>query len=167
NLFARLHGNTLPFGGIKVLIIGDLAQLPPVSGAQVFRSPVWSEFFLIFLTTPRRQNVDITFYNILNEIRNGFISNNTLQTINDKIKSPSSRTPIDITHLVGFCSMADNINKLACLTLPQEPEDPEPIISTAIDHIDNQEWDAVENDHNFRQHTNLPATLILQKGARI
>ncbi|CAG8562108.1 3845_t:CDS:1, partial [Dentiscutata heterogama] len=70
-------------------------------------------------------------------------------------------------HLVGFRAMADNINKLACLTLPREPENPEPIISIAVDHINDQELDAVDNDCNFRQLTNLPATLILQIGARV
>ncbi|CAG8472462.1 5316_t:CDS:2, partial [Dentiscutata heterogama] len=63
--------------------------------------------------------------------------------INDKVKIPSSCSSIDIMHLVGFRAMANNINKLACLTLPREPEDPEHIISTAIDY---QEWDAVDND---------------------
>ncbi|CAG8827061.1 4560_t:CDS:1, partial [Dentiscutata erythropus] len=82
----------------------------------------------------------------LNEIRNGTISTNTLQTIDDKIKSLSLRSPIDITHLVGFRAMADNINKLACLTLPREPDVPEPVISTAIDRINGQEWDAVDNN---------------------
>ncbi|CAG8548498.1 12760_t:CDS:2 [Dentiscutata heterogama] len=48
-----------------------------------------------------------------------------------------------------------------------EPNDPDPIISTAVDYINGQEWDAVDNDRNIRQHTNLPATLILQKGARV
>ncbi|CAG8483198.1 24129_t:CDS:2 [Gigaspora rosea] len=58
--------------------------------------------------------------------------------------------------------MADNINKLACLTLPRGPEDPDPIISIAVDYINGQEWNAVDNDHNylypilsppFRNHT--------------
>ncbi|CAG8471758.1 20088_t:CDS:1 [Cetraspora pellucida] len=87
-----------------------------------------------------------------------------LQTINNKIRSLSSCTPVDITHLVRFHSIADDINKLACLTLPQGPEDLEPIILIANNHIDNQECDAVENNHSFHQHTNLPMTLILQKG---
>ncbi|CAG8754361.1 14705_t:CDS:1, partial [Gigaspora rosea] len=67
----------------------------------------------------------------------------------------------------GFRAMDNNINKLAYLTLPQEPENPKPIISIAIDHINGYEWDAINNDHNFCQHTKLPVTLILQKGACI
>ncbi|CAG8498766.1 16821_t:CDS:2, partial [Dentiscutata heterogama] len=35
------------------------------------------------------------------------------------------------------------------------------------DNINNQEWDVVDNNHNFCQLTNLSATLILQKGAHV
>ncbi|GBB89415.1 hypothetical protein RclHR1_01610006 [Rhizophagus clarus] len=31
-IFCKLHSNSLEFGGIPVLVIGDLAQLPPVKG---------------------------------------------------------------------------------------------------------------------------------------
>ncbi|CAG8722592.1 9173_t:CDS:1, partial [Dentiscutata heterogama] len=42
-----------------------------------------------------------------------------------------------------------------------------PIISIAVDHINDQELDAVDNDHNFCQITNLSVILILQIEARI
>jgi hypothetical protein len=32
SLFARLHGNGKPFGGIAIIAFGDLLQLPSVSG---------------------------------------------------------------------------------------------------------------------------------------
>ena len=35
-LFAKIHKVSTPFGGIPTLLIGDLAQLPPVNGKQVF-----------------------------------------------------------------------------------------------------------------------------------
>ena len=35
-LFAKIHKVSTPFGGIPTLLIGDIAQLPPVSGKQVF-----------------------------------------------------------------------------------------------------------------------------------
>ena len=46
--------NNLIFGGIPTLVIGDLAQLPPVCPSQVFRSPIWKKIFPLFLTTPPR-----------------------------------------------------------------------------------------------------------------
>src|SRR3989440_414620 len=50
-LFAKTHKVSTPFGGIPTLLIGDLAQLPPVNGKQVFHAPEWQEFFPLFLTT--------------------------------------------------------------------------------------------------------------------
>jgi chromosomal replication initiation ATPase DnaA len=40
NMFATIHNNTLAFGGINVIVVGDLAQLPPVTGSQVFKPSV-------------------------------------------------------------------------------------------------------------------------------
>ncbi|RHZ83456.1 hypothetical protein Glove_92g63 [Diversispora epigaea] len=50
-LFSKIHKNSSEFEGIPVLVVGDLAQLPPVNGTQVFTSPVWRNFFPLFLTT--------------------------------------------------------------------------------------------------------------------
>ncbi|CAG8447118.1 15142_t:CDS:2 [Dentiscutata erythropus] len=115
---------------------------------------------IVFAHSPNHHpDIVVPPYEVLNEIRNGVISTNTLQVIDDKIKTPSSRSPIDTTHLVGFRAMANNINKLACLTLPQDPENPEPIISIAIDHINNQECDAIDNDRNFSYIKTDPAVI--------
>jgi len=47
-LFARIHKKPVPFGGIPTLLIGDLAQLPPIRGQQVFYAQEWQEFFPLF-----------------------------------------------------------------------------------------------------------------------
>src|SRR6266542_3789315 len=65
SLFAKTKVIPVPFGGIPTLLIGDLAQLPPVHGQQVFYAPEWQEFFPLFLTTSHRQENDKLFYNIL------------------------------------------------------------------------------------------------------
>ncbi len=38
----RAAQSKLPLGGLQVLLVGDFAQLPPVSGAYCFSSPVWA-----------------------------------------------------------------------------------------------------------------------------
>ena len=35
-IFALLHSNAIAFGGINVIVVGNLAQLPPVTGQHVF-----------------------------------------------------------------------------------------------------------------------------------
>ncbi|PKY63511.1 hypothetical protein RhiirA4_492718 [Rhizophagus irregularis] len=57
-----MHGNTFAFGGVNIIVVGDLVQLPPVTGHPVFHVAVWSLFFLLFLKSPQRQNNDMEFY---------------------------------------------------------------------------------------------------------
>src|SRR4051812_31276782 len=60
DLFAKLHNKPIEFSGIPILLIGDLAQLPPVKGAQIFFLPIWKIFFPLFLTFSRRQQNDLS-----------------------------------------------------------------------------------------------------------
>ena len=62
-LFANIYNNDIAFGGINMIVAGDLAQLPPVGGTQVFHSTIWYLFY-----------PDNLFYQILEEIRLGNIS---------------------------------------------------------------------------------------------
>jgi len=39
DLFMKLHNKPIEFGGAPILLIRDLAQLPPIKGAQAFFSP--------------------------------------------------------------------------------------------------------------------------------
>ena len=92
-----IKGNSRPFGGVQLLMIGDLYQLPPVfqndwhllakfyKGPYFFDSLVFSEHPLLTfeLTTVHRQS-DPTFIEILNEIRNGSISETLLGKLNEQ-----------------------------------------------------------------------------------
>ena len=77
NLFASIHNSTQAFGGINVIIVGDLAQLPPVRGEYVFRSSVWHLFYPFFLNQPHRHQANTHFYQMLEEIRFSNISDET------------------------------------------------------------------------------------------
>ncbi len=94
-----IKGNSRPFGGVQLLMIGDLYQLPPVfqndwhllgkyyKGPYFFESLIFKEFplFTFELTTVHRQS-DPLFIEILNEIRNGSISNALLEKLNSHYK---------------------------------------------------------------------------------
>ena len=86
DLFAKIHNRPIEFGGIPVLLIGDLAQLPPVKGAQVFFSPVLKSFQPLFLTFSRRQQNDLPFYSLLQNIRMGIITDDDRKMILEKVK---------------------------------------------------------------------------------
>jgi ATP-dependent exoDNAse (exonuclease V) alpha subunit len=99
--FMRLNSKTpaKPFGGVKMIFIGDLFQLPPVVSnneeAQLFSTNYKSPFFfsakvfdelkidLIELTKVFRQKAQ-TFINLLNSIRNNQATQNEIQQINQR-----------------------------------------------------------------------------------
>ncbi len=53
-MFCELYNCAVPFGGIMVLLVRDLAQLPPINAPYVFKSISWDNFMLFFLFTPKR-----------------------------------------------------------------------------------------------------------------
>src|SRR5205814_9482482 len=84
DLFSRLHRNHKPFGGINVLVVGDLFQLPPVHGSAVFNAPIWQLFYPLFLHSPQRQLSDGNFLRLLEEVRIGKISDASWEMLEAK-----------------------------------------------------------------------------------
>jgi ATP-dependent DNA helicase PIF1 len=85
---------TKPFGGIQLIFSGDFFQLPPIgnkidydSSKFCFESERWSDTFdhQINLKHIFRQSDD-TYLQILNEIRIGNISQNSIDILNNKVK---------------------------------------------------------------------------------
>ena len=74
----------IPFGGVAILVFGDLMQLKPVQGKYVFESPAnpefktahalnpqWRQFQSILLEENHRQGNEKSFAETLNRIRTG------------------------------------------------------------------------------------------------
>lgn len=101
--FLRLNGLTKdePFGGIQMVFIGDLYQLPPVEKdflagnglIKVYESPYFFDahvfkqtiFKFINLRTIYRQK-DQAFKDVLNAVRNNAVSMNHLAMLNDRVQ---------------------------------------------------------------------------------
>lgn len=95
--------NHLPFGGVQIVMFGDLYQLPPVvndpelhkyfaannKGYYFFNAHVWrrAHFDVFELTNIFRQK-DETFISILNAVRNGTVEEQHLSTINMRVQIP-------------------------------------------------------------------------------
>ena len=79
----KLKGSKKPFGGVHVILVGDLFQLKPVFGSWVFKHPdnstyetlapnLWTENFSIYeLTEIMRQKEDRHFAELLNRLGEG------------------------------------------------------------------------------------------------
>jgi len=125
-----VKGTYLPFGGIQLLMVGDLYQLPPVYEKEwpVLKAYYSSPFFFdsnvikksnlltIELTQIFRQS-DPVFIGILNEIRSGQISMDILRVLNERYE-PGAVDPDDQITLTTHNPLVAEINqrRLAELT---------------------------------------------------
>lgn len=128
--------NQLPFGGVQVLFIGDLHQLPPVVKNmewQFLKHYYPSIFFFDSLVLQEHVPVmvelkeifrqqDNSFINILNEIRHNELTEDSFELLNARLKP--NFVPADdegyIT-LTTHNSQADEINKAKLRRLPGIP----------------------------------------------
>lgn len=86
-----------PFGGIQVIFSGDFFQLPPIrdgakaTGEFCFESPLWTSTFhrTVELTTQFRQT-DHVYAQVLNEIREGILSEASSEILNERLRITST-----------------------------------------------------------------------------
>lgn len=94
----QLKNSEEMFGGINIILFGDLMQLPPVRGHQVFDQPgkmvpathLWRLFSLIELKENMRQKGCDKFVNILNALRVGEMSAEHFADLMQKVSSNNS-----------------------------------------------------------------------------
>jgi len=169
DMFSIIQQQTIAFGGLNIIIVGDLAQLPPVTGLPIYKSSEWKLFYPLFLRQPQRQNQDLQYYNALQEIRLGEISLSTWNFLYEKAGNFDHQQPLNIalnvTNIVGYKQTADRINRTICNMLPVNEN--KFLISAAADFIDGQQYDPDDSQRLFKRKTNLPSHLRLQQGARV
>jgi ATP-dependent DNA helicase PIF1 len=113
DLFACLRNVHRPFGKVNVILVGDLFQLPPVAGSFIFSSPVWSLFFPMLLSTSHRQDDDAAFLNMLEELRIGTPSVETIQQLSNKRSEYLAEdNTMTTTHIVGFRRHTGRLNNI-------------------------------------------------------
>ena len=114
--------NQQKFGGVQMLCIGDLYQLPPVVRdeyilKQYYNSPFFFDSYALKelplitleLTTVYRQK-DEKFLEILNEIRDGAVSDIDFETLNERYIPDFEPTDEPYVYLTSHNRMADEIN---------------------------------------------------------
>ncbi|GBB87368.1 hypothetical protein RclHR1_13810001 [Rhizophagus clarus] len=169
DMFSVIQQKTIAFGGINIIVIGDLAQLPPVTGLKIYKSSEWKLFYPLFLTKPQRQNQDQEFYNVLQEIRFGKISPRSWDFLYQKAAIFNQQQPLHIalntTNIVGYKEAANRINNTICNMLPVNEN--KFLISEAVDIINGEQYNPNESQKLFKSKTNYPDYLRLQQGARV
>ncbi len=133
--FLRLNGPTdkEPFGGVQMVFIGDLYQLPPVLGSNekdlfrlCYRTPyffsatVFGELALTFVELEKvyRQQ-DSEFIRLLNAIRNRSVTDEDLKILNSRVDQNFASSPEDFyLCLTSTNDLADRINEEHLAQLP-------------------------------------------------
>ncbi|MGP5722539.1 AAA family ATPase [Corynebacterium casei] len=120
----RLRKDTRPFGGVQLVLVGDLLQLPPVvtdDESRLFTEHWDSPYFFsahfydevalsnINLTTVWRQQ-DEEFIEILNQVREGSVSDAALDRLNEQVDK-DFQAPDDWVTVSSRRKGVDKINR--------------------------------------------------------
>lgn len=111
-----MRDTNLPFGGLQVVLCGDLFQLPPVTRERnnidfIFKSKVWDELNLqICYLHEAKRHADKELLKVLQDIRQRKVNKETLTNLIDKSKQSNDKTFIP-TKLYTHNVDVDMINK--------------------------------------------------------
>ncbi len=115
DLAKSIRKNNKPFGGIKVIIVGDFFQLPPVNKNNqpkdfVFYSDTWRELNLkiCYLTEQYRQKDNDSLLVFLNAMRNNELQESHFEIINSRLDL--NKQPNQVTKLFSHNIDVDRIN---------------------------------------------------------
>ncbi len=112
--------NCLPFGGLKMLLVGDTSQLPPINDHFFFTTAVWHELeasgklSVVQLKTPRRY-ADVRWFELLARCRVGKLNKEDIALLQSRVVE---RPPPDILHLYAVNKACHDQNELRLKTLP-------------------------------------------------
>ena len=166
--------NNLPFGGIRIIVVGDFMQLPPVpqKGARdrnfCFESPIWEESKLkentIYLADVIRQT-NAEFVGLLNEVRIGQLSSKSSKLLDLCLINKKSRPDDDIVPTKLYCTNKDvdseNESRLDELS-------GEMVTVTATDFWKYRSSQAYQNQNVLDMMTKLvPKAINLKVGAQV
>ncbi|MHB1952661.1 MAG: AAA family ATPase [Sulfobacillus sp.] len=79
------RGIDAPFGGIKLVLVGDFYQLPPVGGRSVRGHPLLVGARIFELSKPIRQIQDPEFFQLLSRLRLGNITLRDIANLNSRV----------------------------------------------------------------------------------
>ena len=113
-----------PFGGIQLVMVGDFLQLPPVHKKEdtekkgfvefAFELPQWAQYaeVSVLLETPFRQAEDTRYFDLLNRMRYGKLTESDIDLLRTRINAPLENIPAGIipTHMYPYNSQVDSIN---------------------------------------------------------
>jgi len=148
-----------PFGGTRVILFGDFAQLPPINDSYCFDSEAWGYIISHHeLTTIKRQN-QADFKTFLSHVRTGKLLREDKEKIEELVKHTSPAT----THLFLSNKEAEEFNQTGLHQLVHS-EKKQTLIIPSIVEADGFTED--EKEKFFQDRHQCYQTLTLCEGAK-
>ena len=160
------------FGGMSIICVGDLLQLPPVGQRAVFSDPsdemasiygsLWKTHFkIIELTEIQRQKGDQSFADLLNRMRVGEHTVENIALLNSRqISQTNPMYPAQATHVFAYNKDVQHHNSSMLETLTNHC-----YTLHAKDSKRDEQTKRIEIT-SFPDMSGLPKELILAIGAR-
>lgn len=180
-----------PFGGLRVILVGDFFQLPPVKIGQTvelngaerlvdfcFNAQAWKDLnlYTIVLDKVYRQ-ADKKFVGALNNLRLGKVTNEDVKLFKSRCVQNDSEVPEDAVKLYSINEKADAENQRRFDALPGKPRKyiaddkirsyingSSTMVSPTNPNLPS--WDKAKWER-FNADCRVPQTLYLKKGARV
>lgn len=158
-----IRNNGRPWGGIQLIITGDFFQLPPVPDKAkkeakfAFEAATWNTSIdhTIGLTQVFRQR-DPDFANMLNEMRLGRVSEQTVQTFKSLSRPLQFNDDFEATELFPLRSEVDRSNEMRLRHLPGE-----------IHRFDAADTGEPSVREKLLENMMAPKSIELKKGAQV
>ena len=173
-LLKLVRHSELPFGGVRMLFIGDACQLPPVEGTYFFKADSWKEAnpHIFYLTRLIRQDKDTLFQEMLSRLRWGYCSEQDYQLLKVcKKKEWPKDMPIQPTRLYAINVDVDTENEKAFSELMerQSTQYPEgiPLQSYPLKYMGVTKPTELEILKRWAVSCRIPEAITLCKGAQV
>ncbi|WP_374029315.1 DEAD/DEAH box helicase [Bdellovibrio bacteriovorus] len=158
-LAQRARESKLPWGGMRIISVGDFAQLPPVTQTSqrdwCFMNEVWrqSGFQTVMLSHNQRVSEN-HFLNILSDVRHGLVTEQVRDFLNEHIKTHDEDHPG--TRLFPRKINAENFNQRKLNELAEEEVTIDSIYFGSEKHIEI-----------LMKSAPVPVKLVLKLGCRV
>ena len=174
NKFLRqIKDNDSDFGGISVLLIGDLFQLPPVKQNSIFDNPTLTDAWYLFkvneLTEIVRQNGDPAFAALLNRMRVGDHTPEDIEFIKTLADTDTENWPTGSCKLYMTNRLVNMENEEHTKTFQNDGQTLHTIyaIDAKRDVETNLHKITISKDAPISETGNLPYSLKLCEGSRV
>ena len=162
--FAKHGSSRHSWGGRHVILLGDPAQLPAVSGVDIFGTYLWHNFMVLLLREIKRAT-DPTLSSVLTKIREGICDDHVHKILKSRLQEQDVHH-VDLDKTVIICSTRDECAKINDQCLQKITG---PICEYEANDSDNHGNGLRAADHQRIQHhrERLPDKLQLKVGAQV